>query len=225
MFVNEFDKFVLSVIIEADNQTQSNASENAPEAPPQENEGDAPSTDEMPPEDNFEPAEIVSPEEIELAKLAVRAIYFNVNSKDLHRLKLKVGEEIIPFEKIPDYFERTKKIIPILGFVEWAMDKYEGLSSKWTEDPSFKGLGIVEKIKKYNQEMPPEQKLDNGKRGYWTRIILNCLLRGSANFNLNISDINEKNIKEVFRLLKQEFGRDTRGLFATDVDTSGPGTF
>lgn len=221
MFVNEFDKFVLSVIIEADNQTQSNA----PEAPPQENEDNAPATDEMPPEDNFEPAEVVSPEELELAKLAVRAIYFNVNSKDLHRLKLKVGEEIIPFEKIPDYFERTKKIIPILGFVEWAMDKYEGLSSKWTEDPNFKGLGIVEKIKKYNQEMPPEQRLDNGKRGYWTRIILNCLLRGSANFNLNISDINEKNIKEVFRLLKQEFGRDTRGLFSTDVDTSGPGTF
>lgn len=220
---SEFDKYVLKVFSEAETPEQS--PEMPQDAPENQGEGDTPPTDEMPPDEGYGAPEAISPEELELAKLAVRAIYFNVGSKDLHRLKLKVGEEIIPFEKIPDYYERTKKIIPILGFVEWAMDKYEGMSSKWTEDPSFKGLGIVDKIKKYNQELPPEQKLDNGKRGYWTRIILNCLLRGSANFNLNISDITEQNIKEVFRLLKQEFGRDTRGLFSTDLDTSGPGTF
>lgn len=222
---SEFNEYILKLFLEAENDQEQNAPESPQNAPEAQGGENVPPEGEMPPDEGFGAVEVVSPEELELAKLAVRAIYFNINSKDLHRLKLKVGKEIIPFEKIPDYFERTKKIIPILGFVEWAMDKYEGMSSRWTEDPSFKGLGIVDKIKKYNQELPPEQKLDNGKRGYWTRIILNCLLRGSANFNLNISDITEKNIKEVFRLLKQEFGRDTRGLFSTDLDTTGPGTF
>jgi hypothetical protein len=218
----EFDSFIASILLEQEQP--------APEGnnPPEGEDQPAPEEgmEGMPDEEMLsQESEVVPPEELELAKLAVRAIYFNVSSKDLHNLKMKVGDEIIPFEKIPDFFERTKKIIPILGFVEWAMDKYEGVSSKWTEQPEFKGMSIVEKIKDFNKTLPEEQQLDNGKRGYWTRIILNCLLRGSANFNLNSSDINEKNIKEVFRLLKQEFGRDTRGIFGTDLDLTGPGTF
>lgn len=218
---SEFDAFITKFLLEAEGDQQ------PPEAPPEENQ-DAPAPEgEMPPEEMpmEQPGETVSPEEIELAKLAVRAIYFNVSSKDLHNLKLKAQGQIIPFEKIPDYFEKTKSILPTLGFIEWAMDKYEGFSSKWSEDPNFKGLSIVEKIKKYKKTLPEEQQMDNDKRVYWTRIILNCLLRGSANFNLNVSDINEKNMKEVFRLLKQEFGRDTRGLFGSDVDMNAPGTF
>jgi hypothetical protein len=224
--MSNFDLYISKLFLEAENpeegQSQNQeAPANTQESPPDEG---VPPEGEMPPEE-LAPAEIVPPEELELAKLAVRAIYFNTSSKDVHNLKMKVGDQLIPFEKIPDYFEKTKKILPILGFVEWAMDRYEGVSSKWTEQPEFKGQSIVQKIKSMNSQLPEEQKLDNGKRVYWTRIILNCLLRGSSNFNLNISDINEKNIKEVFRLMKQEFGRDTRGLLGSEVDSTGPGTF
>lgn len=194
------------------------------QAPEQEQQGDETQQKDAAPEQEMNEPQVF-PEEIELAKLAVRAIYFNINSKDVHSLKLRYKDSVIPFEKISDFFEKTKKINPVLGFVEWAMDRYEGLSSKWTEQPEIKGDGIVEKIKKFNKKLPEENRLDNGKRVYWTRIILNCLLHGTSNFNINISDVNEQNIKEIFRLLKQHFGNDTRGLFAGDNDWKGPGTF
>jgi len=71
--------------------------------------------------------EKVAPEEIELAKLAVRALYFDINSKNVHNLGMNVvlnnketGEtqkRRIPFEKIADYFEKTKNYKAVLGFV------------------------------------------------------------------------------------------------------------
>lgn len=214
---HNFEKYIHSILVE---QPQ-----------PQEQQGDAPQEQpqEQPEQQQEQPQmqqeEQVFPEEIELAKLAVRAIYFNIASKDVHRLKLRYKDQTIPFEKISDFFEKTKKIYPVLGFIEWAMDRYEGLSSKWTEQPEIKGDSITKKIKKFNKKLPEENILDNGKRVYWTRIILNCLLHGTSNFNINISDVNEKNIKEIFRLLKQNFGGDTRGNFAGDNDWKGPGTF
>lgn len=172
------------------------------------------------------PEKPVFPEEIELAKLAIRALYFNKDSKDTHNLKMRIDGQEIPFEKIPDYFEKTKKILSVLGFVEWVMDKYEGLASKWTEQPKVKGKSISSKIK-YFQSLPEDKVLDNGKRVYWVRIILNALIQGSPSMNINIGDVNEQNIVEVFRLLKQHFGRDTRGLISPDVEQSleGPGVF
>lgn len=169
--------------------------------------------------------EPVFPEEIELAKLAVRALYFNPASKSTHRYILTVGDKKIPFEKVSDYFEKTKKWKPILGFVEYVMDKFEGLASKWTEQPEIRGKGILDKIKSFNADnVPEDEKLDNGKRVYWARIVLNCLLYGKATYNLNIGDVNEANIKEVYRKLKQDFGRDSRGLLP-DLDLKGPGIF
>jgi hypothetical protein len=217
----EFDRFIQSILEAGENappenqgaQSPESGGETPPEAPP---EGEM----DLPPEEE----EPVIPEEIELAKLAVRAIYFNVDSKDVHNLKLRVGDNIVPFEKIQDYFEKTKNSKTILGFVEWAMDKYEG-NSRWSEDPEVKGKGIVDKIKVFNKTLPQEQQLDNGKRVYWTRIILNCLINGNAEFNINISDVNEKNIKEIFRLLKQSFGSDTRGILQGLDNLKGPGVF
>lgn len=220
-----FEQYIYSLMLEQD----APARDDAPEKPDQ--QADSPDQQQnQEGEQQDQPAapvqeEEVIPEEIELAKLAVRAIYFNISSKDVHSLKLKYKDSVIPFEKISDFFEKTKKINPVLGFVEWAMDRYEGLSSKWTEQPEIKGDDIITKIKKFNKKLPEENRLDNGKRVYWTRIILNCLLHGTSNFNINISDVNEKNIKEIFRLLKQHFGSDTRGLFAGDNDWKGPGTF
>jgi hypothetical protein len=169
--------------------------------------------------------EKVFPEEIELAKLAVRALYFNPASKSTHRYILNVDGQKVPFEKVADYFEKTKNWKPILGFVEFVMDKFEGLSSKWTERPEIRGKGILDKINTYNNEnLPEEERLDNGKRVYWARIILNCLLHGKATYNINMSEVNEKNIKEVYRKLKQDFARDSRGLLP-DADLKGPGIF
>lgn len=170
------------------------------------------------------PVEPAIPEELELAKLAIRALYFNAESKDVHNLKMKAGGKLIPFEMISDYFEKTKQIVPILSFVEWVMDKYEGMTSKWTEKPEVRGKNIKEKLK-YFSTLPEEEQLDNGKRVYWARIILNALLRGSSSMNINIADVTEKNIKEVFRLLKQYFGHDTRGLAPEMNKTDAPGTF
>lgn len=192
--------------------------------PPEGAEGD------VPPEEQGLESEIMPqeeegfPEELELANLAIRAIYFNSSSKDVHKLKLNVKGKQIPFEMISDYFERTKDILPVLGFIEWTMNKYEGVSSKWTEDPEFKGKNIIQKIIELNKDLPQEQKLDNGKRVYWTRIILNCLLHGNPNFNINVGDVNEKTIKEVFRLLNQHFSGDTRGIFPNLDRAKGPAT-
>ena len=216
---SEFEKYIYNILVEQE----------SPEPPlPDAGGGEegAPNPDEEDLSGEVMPqAEEVIPEEIELAKLAIRAIYFNPSSKDVHKLKLKINDHEIPFEKISDYYERTKHIIPVLGFIEWIMDKYEGVSSKWTEDPEIRGKNIIRKIKEFNKELPEEQKLDNGKRVYWTRIILNCLLHGSPNFNINIGDVNEKTIKEVFRLLNQNFSGDTRGLFPNMDSSKGPATF
>jgi hypothetical protein len=212
---SQFDQYIHSIILEQDEQ---------PSAPPEGAEGDvSPEQQGLESEIMPEPEQSF-PEEIELAKLAIRAIYFNPSSKDVHKLKLKSKGKVIPFEMISDYYERTKDILPVLGFIEWAMDKYEGVSSKWTEDPEFKGKDIVQKITEYNKKLPEEQKLDNGKRVYWTRIVLNCLLHGNPNFNINIGDVNEKTIKEVFRLLNQHFSSDTRGLFPNSDQSKGPAT-
>lgn len=167
--------------------------------------------------------EKASPEEIELAKLAIRALYFNPESKSVHRYTLNVGGKKIPFEKVSDYFEKTKNWKPVLGFVEYVMDKFEGLASKWTEKPEVRGKGILDKIRTYSDPNQPEdERLDNGKRVYWARIILNALLHGTPSYNINMSDVNEKNIKEIYRKLKQDFGRDSRGLMP-NPDLKGPG--
>jgi len=166
----------------------------------------------------------VFPEELELAKLAIRALYFNTDSKNVHQFSLKVNDNRIPFEEIPDYFEETKKWQPIIAFVEYVMDKFEGFSSKWTEAPKIKGKNIIDKIKYFNNSVSQEERLDNGKRLYWVRIILNCLLHGKPTENLQISDVNEENIKEVFDMLKMHYGFDTRGIYP-GKDIKAPGLF
>lgn len=229
----EFDQYIHNLIVEDDKSQQPPAPNpsGGPDAgaPPA---GDDDLTGELENSENFEDEfkedEPVFPEEIELAKLAVRAIYFDINSKDVHNLKLRTKDHVIPFEKISDYFEKTKNIIPILGFIEWSMNKYEGQSSKWTEEPEMRNKSIVEKIRKMNNTLSKEERLDNGKRVYWTRIILNGLLRGNPDFNINISDINETNIKEIFRLLKQYFGTDSTEPFPNPTITGdfvGPASF
>ena len=172
------------------------------------------------------PDETTYPEELELAKLAIRALYFNISTKNVSGLKYKSKDgHVIPLEKLSDYFEETKDTAGILGFVEWVMNRYEGGHSKWTEDPEVRGKNIIDKVREFKKSLSPEEQLDNGKRVYWARIILNCLLRGTSDFNINISDVNEQSIKEIFRLLKQNFGNDTRGILVGHDDLRGPGTF
>lgn len=234
--ISEFDKYIYSLMLEAIPPKPNEEEEDAPS--PEAGQmpdpsGNAPDEaggmgDDLSgdiPEEMGEPDKPTFPEELELAKLAVRALYFNKDSKDVHNLVMHISGHDIPFEKVSDYFEKTKKIVPILSFVEWVMDRYEGLSSKWTEQPSIRGKMIKDKLK-YFMSLPEEERLDNGKRVYWTRIILNCLLQGTSNININIADVNEKNITEVFRLLKQHFGHDTRGLFSPKLDNiEGTGVF
>lgn len=233
--ISEFDKYIYNLIVEAgppkpptDEEEDSGGSPEESSAGPMDSPGDNPddlSGDIEEPMPTM-PEKPVFPEEMELAKLAIRALYFNKDSKDVHNLKLRIDKREIPFEMIADYFEKTKKILPILGFIEWVMDKYEGLASKWTEQPRVKGKSIKDKIKYFNS-LPEEERLDNGKRVYWVRIIINALLYGSPSMNINIADVNDQNIVEVFRLLKQHFGRDTRGLVSPDVENNleGPGVF
>jgi hypothetical protein len=180
--------------------------------------------EEPPPEDlgaELSPEKPVFPEEMELAKLALQALNFNAQSKNVHVLKLKIDGREIPFERIPDYFESTKDIAPTLGFIEWAIERYEGGSSKWIRS---KKSNIIQTIKKLNTELPEEQLLDSNRRMEWTRIILNCLIKGDANFSLNISEINEKTIGEIFDSLMQTFGSDSRGMFK-GLEITGPATF
>lgn len=176
------------------------------------------------PIDDFVEDEPVSPEELELAKLAVRAMYFNTDSKDVHQFSLKDKGNKIPFEEIPDYFEETKRWQPIIAFVEYVMDKFEGFSSKWSEQPEIKGKNILDKIKHFNKKAGEDEKLDNGKRLYWVRIILNCMLNGRPTENLTIGDVNETNIKEIFDMLKMHYGSDTRGIMP-GKDVRSPGMF
>lgn len=219
------------------------AGQNPPPSPPKDDEKDAAAPDSVPSGEDSgkddqaqldqlenldgenEEDEKVYPEELELAKLAVRALYFNAESKDLHQFKMKIApEKVIPFELITDYFEETKDWKHVLGFLEYIMDKYEGISSRWSEQPHIRGKTILQKIDKFNKTLEEDQKLDNGKRLYWVRLILNAFLRGNPDFNLNTSDVNEDNIVEVFRLLKQSFGTSTRGL-RPGIDLRSPGNF
>ncbi len=218
------------------------------ETPPEAPQGDAPAaegegSDALPDMDvdlgdedigaGDEDQEPVFPEEIELAKLAIAALYFNKDSKDVHKLGLWVNEvdpqtgekhkERIPFEKITDYFESTKNYKAVLGFVEHVISYYEGFGAKWTEDPEIRGKDIIGKIREF-QKLPEEEQLDKAKRIYWVRIILNCLMHGEPGYNLTVSDVNEKNIGEVYRKLKQDFGGDTRGLMP-NIGLRGAGTF
>lgn len=171
-----------------------------------------------------EPTEPTPPEELELARLAVRALNFNIHSKDTHQYSMKVNGVSVPFEKMSDYFEQTKNWKPVLQFIEWVMNKFEGISSKWSEQEEIKGKDIIEKIKNFNKKYQGQEDmlLDNSKRLVWTRIILNSMLHADPSFNLVGTDVNEKNIKEIFNLLKQHFNHNSRGLFNQELP--GPGT-
>ncbi len=191
--------------------------------PNEETAGEGDMSEEMPP-DEFLDDDPVSPEELELAKLAIRAMYFNTDSKDVHQFSLKDKGNKIPFEEIPDYFEETKRWQPIIAFVEYVMDKFEGFSSKWSEQPEIRGRKILDKIKHFNKNVSEEEKLDNGKRLYWVRIIINCMLHGRPTENLTIGDVNEVNIKEIFDMLKMHYGNDTRGIMP-GKNIRAPGVF
>lgn len=224
-----FDKIIISLLTEADKAMEPTPAPNnaAPPDAADPNAGNA--NDPNAPQDDLgEPEEIeeepVSLEELELAKLAVRALNFNVDSKDVHKYHIRYKGERIPFEKIPDFFEQTKNVEVVLPFIEWVMDKYEGIHSRWTEQEEFKGKGILDKIKAIDANATEEEKLDCGKRVYWTRLILNCLLFGSPDFNLVTSDVTLETVHEIFALLKQHFGNDTRGL-KQDIGLRGPSTF
>jgi hypothetical protein len=210
-----FDKYIQRFILEAKEQEEE---KETPQTPIDANQ------EELPPEDlgaELAPEKPVFPEEMELAKLALQALNFNAQSKNVHALKLKIDGREIPFERISDYFESTKDVAPILGFIEWAINRYEGGSSKWIRS---KTSNIIQTIKKLNTELPEEQLLDSNRRMEWTRIILNCLIKGDANFSLNISEVNEKTIGEIFDSLMQAFGSDSRGMFK-GLDFKGPATF
>ena len=210
-----FDKYIQRFILEAKEQEEEKES---PQPPIDANQ------EEPPPEDlgaELAPEKPVYPEEFELADLALKALNFNAKSKNVHTLKLKIDGKEIPFERITDYFEETKDVAPILGFVEWAIDRYEGGSSKWIRS---KRSSIIQTIKKLNNELPEEQLLDSNRRMEWTRIILNCLLKGDANYSLNISEVNEKTIGEIFDSLMQTFGSDSKGMFK-GLEFKGPATF
>ena len=219
--LKKFDSFI-NLILEADSAMPPSPADNAtPEQISNGEESIDPNEDI--PEDNIE-EEPVYLEEIELGKLAVRALHFNVDSKDVHKFNIKYKGEKIPFEKVPDFFEQTKNTKAVLGFIEYVMDYYEGVHSKWSEEKEFKGKNIIQKIEAINANAAPEEKLDNGKRVYWTRLILNCLLYGGPEYNLVMTDITPENINEVFSMLKQHFGHDTRGL-KQGIDLRGPATF
>jgi hypothetical protein len=221
MIVSLFEKYINELLLEAEK----------PPAPPQAGgeqgeggempEGEDPNAggEPMPMEDETLPA----PEELELAKLAIRALNFNAKGKNMHKYSLSFKGTQIPFEKISDFFEQTKAVRPVLGFVEHVMDKYEGISSRWTEQPEIRGKSILDKIKAFNAVGQGDEKLDNGKRVYWVRIILNCLLRGDPSYNIVSSDVDETTVDEIFNKLKQDYGYDTRGL-RKQVDVHGPGT-
>lgn len=226
----EFEKYIKS-ILEKSNKPSPNEDDGEDVSEVDDDEGMMDDMD-IPDDDNMDEAKTY-PEEIELAKLAVRAIYFDINSKNVHDLGMWVTtvnpnthekrKERIPFEKVADYFEKTKNYRSVLGFVEHVMDHYEGLSSKWTEPSDIEGKGILSKLRYFNN-LPETEKLDNGKRVHWARIVLNCLLNGQPGYNLNIDDVNAKNIKDIFKKLNQDFGGSTRGIFSTNIDLKGVGT-
>lgn len=224
--ISKFDQYLQKLFLEAGPPPPNPEEEDAVAAPPGD-EGDAGGETGMEaPEDGLEaelaPEKPTFPEELELAKLAIRALSFNADSRNTQQFKLKTQGREIPFGMISDYFEKTKKNLAVLGFVEWVIDSYEGIGSKWMQKQNDNIVGTIHKL---NRELPPEEQLSNSDRLAWTRIVLNCLLQGTANFALNISEVNEKTIREIHNLLTQSFGHDSRGVFADVADMRGPGTF
>lgn len=229
----KFDDLYLALLKEAEGdappiprEDEGGGSEegDAPPAPGGEGEGLPDEVDLDALEEPLEEEPESNPEEIELAKVAVRALYFNLDAKDVHQYKLKIKDDVIPFEKIPDYFEETKQWKPVLAFIEHVMDKFEGTASRWAEEKEISGKPIVQKIKILNRNIPIDQQLDDAKRIYWVRIILNCILFGKATENINIGDVTDRNIKEVFNWLKLHYGVDTRGI-TPSKDYQSPGVF
>ena len=181
--------------------------------------------DDIPGEEDMEEEESdVNPEEIELARMAIRALHFNIESKDVHQFKLKLGERIIPFDKIADFFESSKQWKPILSFLEFIMDKFEGTAGHWAKEKEINGKPIIQKLAMINRDLPAEEKLPTTRRVYWVRIILNCILHGKPSDNTNIGDVDERNLDEVFSWLKMHYGSDTRGEF-DGINTRAPGVF
>ena len=217
---NKFDALVKMILGEADIEQPSMAG-NMP-SPDGSSEAPGAQDEEPLPEEPAEPENPVPPEELELANLAVRAMNFNIHSKDVNQYRFTVEGQTYPFAELSDYFEKTKNWRPVLRFIEWVMNKFEGISSKWTERPEFKGKHIISKIDDMNKDQSnPDILLDNSKRMAWVKIIINCLLHSDPSFNLVGSDITEKNLPEIFNLLKQHFGQNTRGLFSAEIP--GPG--
>lgn len=215
---NKFDELVRKFLTEAGEIPPAGE-----DAPPDAIGGAGNMDEDQPPaEEPAAPADPIPPEEIELGQLAVRALNFNIHSKDVNQFHFTVDGQTYPFEEISDYFERTKNWRPVLRFIEWIMNKFEGISTAWAERPEFRGKNILGKIDDYNKDQSnPDTLLDNSKRIFWTKIIINCLLHSDPSFNLVGSDITEQNLPEIFNLLKQHFGQNTRGLFSQELP--GPG--
>lgn len=162
------------------------------------------------------------PEEKELAKLAVRALNFNSTANDVHQFKMTVNGQTIPFERISDFFEQTKNWKAVLKFVEWAINKYEGNNSKWSEEQELTGKNIIDKIRELNKDKSePGKLLDNPKRLTWTRIILNALIHPDPSFNLSGVEVTDKNITDIYNMMRLHFGQNSRGI--TSVEVKGPG--
>lgn len=168
---------------------------------------------------------ITSPEEFELAKLAVRALFFDPQAKKVN-------------PKIYDDFETNKNVIDILGYVERLINSSEsdegfrvkeklGDANLDDSGAELEGKSIGQKLKYFNKNQK-DNKLDHGRRIFWTRIILNTLKYNGNNYNLIEDDITPDTIKNIFDKLKGDFNHDTRGVFKSfDSNTSaqGPGVF
>lgn len=160
----------------------------------------------------------VPPEELELAKLAIRAANFNTSSTDIHQYQLKINGQVIPFDQVSSYFEQTKNWQAVLKFVEWIINKYEGANSRWSEDQELLGKDIIKKIRFFNKDRSdPSKLLDNSKRIVWSRIILNALNNPDPSFNMNGSEVDEKSLPDIFNMLKQKFGNNSKGLASTEL--------
>jgi hypothetical protein len=158
-----------------------------------------------------------SPEETELGKLAIRALNFDIQSKDINQYKFTLPDgQTIPFEKISEYFEQTKDWRRVLRFVEWIINKYEGVNSQWASENELKGKNILQKLSALRNRNP-ENQMDKSKFVIWTRIILNALINGNQSMNLSGTDVNDENIKDVFNQLKQNFGGNPRGLVDKEI--------
>lgn len=230
--MTKFDNILISYILEADgppsppsSPDSSGSSPNEPGATQTPPPGQDPSKEENNPEEQDDGEEITSPEEFELAKLAIQALFFDTRS-----VKTKINP------KIYDDFENKRNIIPILTHVEHVINKNqsdEGFRIKDKLDsishssntPDIKHKSIADKIKYFSKNQS-ENSLDQGKRIFWVRIILNALKFKSNNYNLLEDDITPESIKVIFNKLKYDFNDDTRGTYrGFGNNISGPGVF